>query len=368
MKTTIFQTAALDMAGQYGRLSLEGLGLSDYAHRYVSDYRSNPDALAANWLRSAHIIATALRHADAEPSSTCLIDCGGGQGLLSLLAVRLGFGQVVYSDLGAQMTCDAQAIGQRMGMLATHYVAGDLSAVARALHHDRSSTYIVVSSNVIEHVYDLNDLWDACTELAADRRFTAVWCSDANSANPFISSRRRRTHRFFENIDRTASNRDSELDSTSSFASLRRRLIEPLLPEKSCHELDRLTAATRGLHAADIQTAVRQFLQDGRLVQPEHPTNTCNPETGNWCERLIDLNATRSQLQGRGWQVHVEPGFYGPRSGLARQAAVSLLNRAIALASPHSLAIAPVYQLVMSLPRQPAPMTNQRIPDRLNSA
>jgi hypothetical protein len=157
-----------------------------------------------------------------------------------------------------------------------------------------------VSSHVIEHVYDLNDLWDACTELTTDRSFTTVWCSDANSANPFISSRRRRTHRFFENIDRTASNRDSELDSTSSFASLRRRLIEPLLPEQSRHELDRLTAATRGLHAADIQTAVHHFLQDGRLVQPEHPTNTCNPETGNWCERLIDLKATRNQLQDRG--------------------------------------------------------------------
>lgn len=355
MENTTFHFAALDMAAQYGRLSLEGLGLSDYAHRYVSDYRSNPDALAANWLRSARIIETALRHAGAEPSSTCLIDCGGGQGLLSLLAVRLGFRQVVYSDLGAQMTRDAQVIGERMGMPASRYVAGDLSAVARTLQDDRSSSYIVVSSNVIEHVYDLKDLWDACTGLAAERNFTAVWCSDANSANPFISRRRRRTHHFFEHCDRTASNRDSELDSTFSFSSLRRRIIEPLLPEASRHQLDHLTAATRGLHKADIQTAVHQFLQNGHMVEPEHPTNTCNPETGNWCERLIDLNATRSQLQDRGWEVHIEPGFYGPRSGLAQKMAVRLLNSAIALASPHSLAIAPVYQLVMSRPPQPTP-------------
>ena len=80
MENTAFQTATLDMAAQYGQLSLEGLGLSDYAHRYLSDCRPNPDALAANWLRSARIIETALQHAGAEPSSTCLIDCGGGQG------------------------------------------------------------------------------------------------------------------------------------------------------------------------------------------------------------------------------------------------------------------------------------------------
>ena len=252
------------------------------------------------------------------------------------------------------MTREAQAIGARMGMPASRYVAGDLSAVARALQDDRSSSYIVVSSNVIEHVYDLNDLWNACTGLAAERNFTAVWCSDANSANPFISRRRRRTHHFFEHCDRTASNRDSELDSTFSFSSLRRRIIEPLLPEASRHELDRLTAATRGLHKADIQTAVHQFLQNGHMVEPEHPTNTCNPETGNWCERLIDLTSIRNQLQDRGWQVHLEPGLYGPRSGLAQKMAVRLLNSAIALASPHSLAIAPVYLLVMSRLSPPA--------------
>ena len=50
MENTSFQAAALEMAAQYGQLPLNDLGLSDYAHRYVSDYRSNPDALAANWL------------------------------------------------------------------------------------------------------------------------------------------------------------------------------------------------------------------------------------------------------------------------------------------------------------------------------
>jgi hypothetical protein len=246
-------------------------------------------------------------------------------------------------------------------------VAGDLLAVARALQDDRSSMYIVVSSNVIEHVYDLNDLWDACTGLAAERNFTAVWCSDANSANPFISRRRRRTHLYVDHCDRTASNRDSILNSTFSFSSLRRRIIEPPLPEASRHQLDRLTAATRGLHKADIQTAVHQFLQNGHMVEPEHPTNTCNPETGNWCERLIDLTCIRNQLQDRGWQVHLEPAFYGPRSGLAQKMAVRLLNAAIALASPHSLAIAHVYLLVMSRPSQqpppPSPKTHSRQPD-----
>jgi hypothetical protein len=46
MENTAFQTAALDMAAQYGRLPLGDLGLSDYAHRYLSDRRPNSGALA----------------------------------------------------------------------------------------------------------------------------------------------------------------------------------------------------------------------------------------------------------------------------------------------------------------------------------
>ena len=181
--------------------------------------------------------------------------------------MRLEFEQVAYSDLGAEMPHDSQVIAGKMGMPASRYVAGDLSAVARALQDDRSSSYIVVSSNVIEHVYDLNDLWDACTGLAAERNFTAVWCSDANSAKPFISKRRRRTHLCVDHCDRTASDRDSELDSTFSFSSLRQRIIEPLLPEASRHQLDRLTAPTR------------------------------------------------NQLPDLGWQVHLEPRIYSPGCG-----------------------------------------------------
>jgi hypothetical protein len=46
MENTAFHSAALDMAAQYGRLPLEDVGLSDFAHRCISDYRSNSDALA----------------------------------------------------------------------------------------------------------------------------------------------------------------------------------------------------------------------------------------------------------------------------------------------------------------------------------
>jgi len=341
------QAAALELAEKYASLPLEGLNLSPFTRRYVEDYRSNGDVLAANWLRSAHIIHTALAHAGSEPATTCLIDCGGGQGLLSLLAVRLGFHTVVYSDLGVQMTADARAIAGRFGLPATHYVAGDLSVVAQTLDDDASPHRVVVSSNVIEHVYNLDELWDACASLGRNRHFTAVWCSDANSANPFRARNRRQIHRFIEHQDRAPSDWESELDSRSSFYSLRRKMIADLLPEESPRTIDTLAEATRGKHRADIAVAVEKFRRTRRIDHPVHPTNTCNPETGNWCERLIDLRATEDDLRARGWQVEVEPGFYGPRSGLAAGLVVKTLNGLIAALHPASLVISPVYLLTL---------------------
>jgi hypothetical protein len=342
---------ALDLASEYESLSVDSLPLSPFTRRYVEDYRTSQDSLRSNWLRSAHIIYTALRHAQAIPSKTCLIDCGGGQGLLSLLAVKLGFLETIYSDIGTQMTSDAKAIGHAFGLPATHYIAGDLDTVARLLPCETDQNYVIVSSNVIEHVYDLNTLWSACNSLAKNRSLTAVWCSDANTANPFRVRSRRRFHLYFEHNDRAPSDWESELDTRISYFSLRRSYIKELLPDHSEDDLLRLAKATRGQNYTDIATTVGNFLVTGQIEYPAHPTNTCNPESGNWCERLIDLDNLSAELRTSGWQVHLEPGYYGPRSGFPLGQGVALINGVIKLTSPFSLVISPVYLLTLKKDR-----------------
>lgn len=342
-----FDEAAREMAAVYADFPLDDLNLSPFTRRYVLNYRISPQALEANWLRSAHILDTALRHSHADPASACLIDCGGGQGLLSLLAVKLGFRRVVYSDLGVQMTADAKLIANRLGLAAHDYIAGDLGAVARTLQHDDTPSRVVVSSNVIEHVYNLDDLWNACTELGAGREFTAVWCSDANTSNPLRARNRRRFHRLYENVDRAPSDWESELDTRASYLSIRRSHIAALLPQENPRAVERLALATRGLNLANIDSAVSDYRRTGRMPEPEDATNTCNPETGNWCERLLKLRDIESQLLADGWQVSLDPGYYGERAGWAGRLAVRSLNALIQSLSPASLCLSPVYLLTL---------------------
>ena len=65
-------------------------------------------------------------------------------------------------------------------------------------------------------------------------------------------------------------------------------------------DLECLARQTRGLNRTDIERAVQSFLETCRMPMPRHPTNTCDPYTGNWQEQLIDpVRAGASPAIGR---------------------------------------------------------------------
>ena len=53
---------------------------------------------------------------------------------------------------------------------------------------------------------------------------------------------------------------------------------------------------------------------------PVHPTNTCDPRTGNWAEHLMDLGTLRKKLAARGFESRILTGYYGSSTNPARTA------------------------------------------------
>jgi hypothetical protein len=46
-----------------------------------------------------------------------------------------------------------------------------------------------------------------------------------------------------------------------------------------------LAKKTRGLMKDDIEKLVEEYIASGKITyQPDHPTNTCDPYTGNWAD------------------------------------------------------------------------------------
>lgn len=121
-------------------------------------------------------------------------------------------------------------------------------------------------------------------------------------------------------------------DSLEPFLELRRQRINQLLDmagrEVEKEVPDKLAQLTRGLHYRHVNEAVQEWLSTGNWPkQILHPTNTCDPGTGSWSERLMDPAQLQKVLMNMGFsEVHLEPGKWHPSAHLLKRLAGSALN------------------------------------------
>jgi len=72
-----------------------------------------------------------------------------------------------------------------------------------------------------------------------------------------------------------------------------------------------LAKLTRGLIKEDIIESVTKYIQKG--LKPEmisHPTNTCDPMTGNWAEHLVSIEEYKELTANNNFSLEVKSGFY----------------------------------------------------------
>lgn len=96
---------------------------------------------------------------------------------------------------------------------------------------------------------------------------------------------------------------------------------------------EQLARATRGLIQEDIIKIVNRYLQDNEHPRPiEHPTNTCDPYTGNWVEHLMNPHYLVETLTMNGFDAQVLPLYWHEASGtLVGKRGKKLLNLGIRL-------------------------------------
>jgi hypothetical protein len=87
---------------------------------------------------------------------------------------------------------------------------------------------------------------------------------------------------------------------------------------------------------------MHEAIEANRLPLPADKYNTCDPETGNWAERILPLRAYRSLLVPHGYKLSVGKGFYNVRRHFLPFAALCrLLNALIRCSGRAGLALCP---------------------------
>jgi hypothetical protein len=146
---------------------------------------------------------------------------------------------------------------------------------------------VIVSMDVIEHVYNLELFIRDSFQLNSE--MIHVHVTGANPYNPIIRNRLMKIQIRNEYQNRPKPEAAKPSDNFHSFFELRKNFIQKNTDwnEDLISEIAKLT---RGMIYPEILFAIQLYNKEGVKPSPiAHPTNTCDPETGNWSERLVSI-------------------------------------------------------------------------------
>jgi hypothetical protein len=334
------EAAAERLAARVSELEIPALGISEYNQRYFSVIKRN---LRGMLTLNAYLLSLAFADRTRPLEETVFVDYGGGCGILSFLALELGVGTVIYNDIYDISCHDARVIGLALQLPAAAYIHGDIDEVVHYVHNASLKVDTMVSYDVIEHIYDLNGYFRKLPQLS-DGTMRVVFASSANSHNPIINRQRMKAQRGIELKDRPKEWGHKERDALQSYFSIRKGIISAYAPHLSPDEIEKLAQVTRGLIKKDIEKAVDDYCTGETLTcSPDHPSNTCDPLTGNWAEHLMDTDDVRKMLSRSGFEVTVLPGYYDSAGTSCKRVVKESLNLVISRLGWFRLAAAPCY-------------------------
>lgn len=294
------------------------LNISQFNQRYLKDQLQNLDTTLK---RYAWILGVALSQLREPLSDTTFIEYGGGTGFLSILARELGIGTVIYNDIYDISCKDAKEIARTLGRCADHYVHGNIDDLVSFCDKYNIKRDSMASNDVIEHIYDIDDFLSKLS-LLSHRSTTVTHATGANMFfYPFVKFVTQK-HKETETRDRQRlySQQERECllayqagypDCLSAYQNERKKIIKSYMPNLGNDETERLAKATRGFRQEDIHKCVDCYVQSKKLPKLiEHPTNTCDPYTGNWAEHLMNPYYLAETLKSNGFDVELLPLFW----------------------------------------------------------
>jgi hypothetical protein len=317
-------------------LNLAGSGLSEHTMKYISRYQKESRFFIGAY---SQLLETVLQSAPKSKEETVFADYGGGCGILSFIAIEAGFGKVICIDNFETVLNDARKLGQLLGYRIDRYVNGEEKELVSTLPEMLAQTSVICSFDVIEHIYN-HEEWIRTVMRDAER--VVIFHTSANPYNPFIVRRLKKIHFTAEYIGCADNIRIGNSFSNESFLSERARIIQRNFPQLSGENIMELAECTRGLKEDKILEATAQHINNETIsYKPDHETNTCDPYTGNWAERLIDPIRLKAFCEKNNLGINIKGSFYSYSSRPVLNIIKYLLNLIIGLTRGRLLAICP---------------------------
>jgi SAM-dependent methyltransferase len=289
--------------------------LREILTRYILE-SDNPDLITYGRGFLDHFDATVvrLRHLmrAGRLERARVLDVGCGFGWQAVCIALLGDNEVVANDIRESMI---DPLAARVGALQNAGVAARITTLLGdicRLDIPPASYDGVFCYQTVEHVHDLDTMFARCFALLRPGGH-AVIVNDNNALNrKTVAENREMWHRRDTSqayIDELKRERPIENRDIEPYAQMRARIVRECRPALTAEQVDDAVQATAGLTRAEIVRVLGDWAP-GR-PWPTRPAHSwCrNPETGEFCERLLDPYDLAARLRRAGFGVSVQHLF-----------------------------------------------------------
>ncbi|MDR1203698.1 MAG: class I SAM-dependent methyltransferase [Tannerellaceae bacterium] len=282
------------LASKLQSVDYDKLPISNYNKQYIYRiYSSLPYYLKIY----ADCIYKGIISTKISPSGITFIDYGGGNGFLSFLAKEIGIKQVIYIDLNPLSVETVKVLKQQLTIGPDIILQGNSDALANWCEARQITPQLLIATDLIEHVYDLERFFsDLC---GINPGMEMIFTTASNPCNPIV---KRRLHKFMQACE-------LGMAVEPNYYTRRKNFIEKHYPNLSEKQVEAWSRCTCGLIYDDIRKAIKINHQP----VPEDKYNTCDPETGNWAERILPVRYYKDLLELYDYKLIVRKGFYNIR-------------------------------------------------------
>ncbi len=301
-----FEQAAMRLEKKLLSIDIEKLDVSAYSKKYFKDYQRK---LKYSLQACSFILMHALHKSGKKIENTTLVDYGAGTGVLAMLAKEVGFGKVIYNDIYNISCKDAETIAKLASAEANEYVCGDIKSLKNYFEQSIQPCDIIVSRNVIEHIYNLSDFFETLASFSS-KELTLFFATTANIKNPLTVWYTERIQRMLE-LKGMTTKWGKERDTLKPYLQIRKEILAEQFASLKANETEQLALATRGLIKADIVIYTQAYMNKGVLEKTTvQGCNTCDPNTGNWAEHLLEIEVYEDLFYKNKFDFAVINGFY----------------------------------------------------------
>jgi|GEM_PF-6534069 len=275
-----------------------------------------------------HILYYAKKAINKKTKEAHFFDFGCGQGLFGIFAKKSGWGKVSLMDMNSHCVENAKTLCKYSGLENISIGYGKEENVAD-FFSQTAKPDVLVSTDVIEHVYNISEMLTLFKKALPNTML--IFTTGAVAENPL-------RNRMMMKVQVEDELKGTDVLQTATdnpygglnFREVRKNIIKETDTENRLTEteLNELAIKTRGQNREDVIASVYKYFKTGKMpLELRHPTNTCDPISSSWTERLLTVNEYKEIFEQNGYTLQIIPGYYNDltNKGL-KKISLKLLN------------------------------------------